>query len=426
MRSVRCKDQAPIGECRITCAAIHYTDVSDGRCPIQRHGRSSRSGTRRGTGLRCPSSQASVVVLVGIMGVVGRLRRLGWRFRRFWRWGRGAVGLLHGRGGGRMRVVAVLIVRLFDVGSMMSRLDTCRPVVVVPETRRNAHRGSQPDHTHCTEKDHRTRQGRHRLAAQAAVPHPASTHHHVDLQQESTQVCGLDDFGLSGVRAERGTRGPRQRPHRDGSGVEQDPCGQNSGRHADEHRPRPQQLEACERDEEHARRYPLVPMGRHHGEVNGCGPQRGERGEASCQSTVGSCLGSWCHSSDDDSTALQGSCVTSHLNRTEIVPSPAPCRDISALSRPFRRVKILSPVPPGAQAQSAPILGKARSQPCYLPGPDRILFSRIDMSKRLSDRNPGITAPVLPPRPQRPVTLSRHHIPRSASRRCGPRQGRCR
>jgi hypothetical protein len=218
--------------------------------------------------------------------------------------------------------MAQVSIRLLDVRPVMITLRARRPVMVVPEAGRHAHRGSQRDHTYGTEKNHSTREGGDRLATQAAVPHPACTHHHVDLQQESTQVRALHNFGFPRVRAERGSRSPRQCPHCNRCDVEENSCGEDCGCGADEHCPGPDQLKSRKSHEERAGRHPFEPVRRDDGEVNDSGAQRGQRREASCQPTVGPRLGSWCHSSDDDSSGLRGNCATSHLNRTEMLPSP--------------------------------------------------------------------------------------------------------
>jgi hypothetical protein len=129
---------------------------------------------------------------------------------------------------------------------------TGRLMMGVPYTRGHSYRRRQSDDSTCAEEDDRVSKRWYRLSLVASVQHPASSHHDIDLKQQSTEVGGLYEFRFSGVWAERRSRSPRQGPERDGSDIEHDPRGEHWRRGPSKHQSRPDQLEERDRDEEQA------------------------------------------------------------------------------------------------------------------------------------------------------------------------------
>ena len=113
------------------------------------------------------------------------------------------------REGGRLQMVTVMVISMVEGGPVVTRFCSRRRIVAVSETRSRSDRGRERDDTHCAQQDHRTCEGRYRLSAETAIPHPTGPHHNVDLKQQCTEVRGCHQFGLPGVWTDRSTRSAR-------------------------------------------------------------------------------------------------------------------------------------------------------------------------------------------------------------------------
>lgn len=176
-----------------------------------------------------------------------------------------------------------MVLGMFCFGSVMmgSRLSTFRPMVAVAQTRGRPHRGRQRDDTHRAEEHHRTSERRQRFTVQAAIPHPAGTHHDINLQHERAQVRGLNHLGLPCMRTERRPSSSRHRPQRDDSDVEDDADREHGMCGTHENKPRPKHLEKRNPGEKRTCGRPLLPVSGNNGEMNDRCAQRRERGEPS-------------------------------------------------------------------------------------------------------------------------------------------------
>lgn len=161
----------------------------------------------------------------------------------------GRAGSLGSRRTGRLWMIVVAVFTS-DVRPVVFGFCGNRRMVAVLQTGSDSHRCRGSDHGADAEEHHRVCKGWYRFCLAASMPHPAGSHHDVDLEQQYAEVGGSYQLGFSGVRAERRSRGPRQRPERDGSYIARDPRGEHRRTRPNQHRSRPNQLAQCDCDEE--------------------------------------------------------------------------------------------------------------------------------------------------------------------------------
>ena len=142
----------------------------------------------------------------------------------------------------RLRMIMVAIA-MSDARVVVIGFCAGRRMVFVPQTRSHAHSCRGSDHGTGAKEHNRVRKGRYRLWLVAPVPHPASSHHDVDLEQQRAETGRLHQFGFSGVWTERRTCGPRHGPKRGGTDIGRDPSSEYCRRRPSQHHSRPNQLE---------------------------------------------------------------------------------------------------------------------------------------------------------------------------------------
>ena len=125
----------------------------------------------------------------------------------------------------RVQMIVVAIV-MSDARVVVFGFCAGRRMVVVLQTRSHSDSCGGSDHGAGAEEHNRVGKGRYRLCLVASVPHPASSHHDVDLEQQCAKAGGLYQFGFSGVWTERRSRGPRQGPKGGGTDIGRDPSGE--------------------------------------------------------------------------------------------------------------------------------------------------------------------------------------------------------
>lgn len=230
-----------------------------------------------------------------------------------------------------------MVICVPDVRAVMFRACLGRLMMAVPLAGGNADRGRQRDDTDRADEDRRARERRDRYPLGSAVPDPGSAHDDIDLQQQSTQICGLHDFRDARMRTERGTRGPRQNPQRHRAHIEPDPRGQHRRRGPHQHHSRPDQLQERERDKEHPGKRPFPPMCRRGTEVDKGGPERGERSTTRSQPAVGLGCRLDCHRPMMTAHAEYVSGRHHISTRTRFVRHPRCCGPRPTASRPRQR-----------------------------------------------------------------------------------------
>jgi len=142
----------------------------------------------------------------------------------------------------RLRMIVVAIV-LSDARLVVFGLCARRLMVAVLQTRGHSCSCRGSDHGAGAEVHNRVRKGRDQLWLVASIPDPASSHHDVDFEQQCAEAGGLYQFGFSGVRTERRSRGPRQGPKRGGTDIGRDPSGEHCRSRPGHNHKRPNQLE---------------------------------------------------------------------------------------------------------------------------------------------------------------------------------------
>lgn len=141
----------------------------------------------------------------------------------------------------RLRMILVAIF-VSDAGLVMFGFCAGRRMVTVLQTRSHSYSCRGSDHGAGAEEHNHVRNDRYLLGLTASVPHPASSHHDVDLEQQCAEAGGLYQLGFSGVWTERRSRGPRQGPKRGGTDIGRDPSGEHCRRRPSQHHSRPNQL----------------------------------------------------------------------------------------------------------------------------------------------------------------------------------------
>jgi hypothetical protein len=136
----------------------------------------------------------------------------------------------------------VVAISMSDRQRMVFGFCASRSVVVVCQARSHSYRCRRGDYGAEPEEHNRVCEGRYRLGIVASIPHPAGSHHDVNLEQKSTEAGGLHEFGFSGVGTERCSRGPGQDPKSGGADISHDPNGYHCRSCPRQQHARPNQL----------------------------------------------------------------------------------------------------------------------------------------------------------------------------------------
>jgi hypothetical protein len=118
-----------------------------------------------------------------------------------------------------------------------------RSVVVVAQARSRSYRCRGGDYGAESEEHDRVCEAWYQLWLAASVPHPAGSHHDVNLEQKSAEAGGFHEFGFSGVWADRCSRGAGQGPQSGGTDIAHDPGGEHCRSDPSQEYSRPNQLE---------------------------------------------------------------------------------------------------------------------------------------------------------------------------------------
>jgi hypothetical protein len=139
--------------------------------------------------------------------------------------------------------MSVVAISMSDSRRVVLGFRASRCVVAVLQARSHSYRCRGGDYGADAEEHDRVCEGWYRPCLAASVPHPAGSHHDVNLEQKSAEPGGLHEFGFSGVWAERCSRGPGHGPKSGGTDIAQDPSGEHCRSCPSQHHSRPNQLE---------------------------------------------------------------------------------------------------------------------------------------------------------------------------------------